>query len=477
MKRRRRRVDHDQYVQRLALAGGLPAVVVSLALLWTGDYSLKLSWTLSLLVLLCWWLFALALRERVVRPLQTLANLIAALREGDYSIRARGGRLDDALGQAMHEVNALRDPLRDQRLGALEATALLRRIMEEIDVAIFAFDEHNALRLVNRAGERLVGQSAERLYGRQASDLGLQAFLDGEPRRVVDSFLPGGDRTRPSGRVEIRRSIFRQGGLRHQLVVVADLSRALRDEERQAWQRLVRVLGHEINNSLAPIRSIVGSIQQLLRRSPRPDDWLQDVERGLSIIGARSESLGRFMTSYTRLARLPRPRMAPVDVSEWVHRVVDLEKRARVDVREGPAVSIQADADQLEQLLINLVRNAVEATMETKGDVRVEWQRLEDALELRVVDAGHGIAHSANLFVPFYTTKVDGTGIGLVLSRQIAEAHGGTLTLQNRADTRGAEARLVIPIAAPVAPLGVVGNHSRSSTPVESGSPPSPSTP
>ncbi len=462
MKRRRQRLDHDQYVQRLALAGGLPAVIVSLVLLWTGNYSLKLSWTLSLLVLLFWWLFAIALRERVVRPLQTLANLIAALREGDYSIRARGGRLDDALGQAMHEVNALRDPLRDQRLGALEATALLRRIMEEIDVAIFAFDDHNALRLVNRAGGRLVGQSAERLLGRQASDLGLQAFLDGEPRRVVDSFLPGGDRTRPSGRVEIRRSTFRQGGLPHQLVVVSDLSRALRDEERQAWQRLVRVLGHEINNSLAPIRSIVGSIQQLLRRSPRPDDWLQDVERGLSIIGARSESLGRFMTSYTRLARLPRPRMSTVDVSAWVHRAAELEKRARVEVREGPALRIQADADQLEQLLINLVRNAVDATIETGGSVRVEWQRNDDALELRVIDDGHGIAHSANLFVPFYTTKADGTGIGLVLSRQIAEAHGGTLTLHNRAEARGAEARLIIPIAAPVAPV-LAGNHSSTS--------------
>ena len=463
MKNRRRRVDHDQYVQRLALAGGLPAVIVALTLLWTGDYSLKVALTLSLVVLLCWWLFAIVLRERVVRPLQTLANLIAALREGDYSIRARGGRLDDALGQAMHEVNALRDPLRDQRLGALEATALLRRIMDEIDVAIFAFDEQNALRLVNRAGERLVGQSAERLTGRQASDLGLQAFLDGEPRRVVDSFLPGGDRTRPSGRVEIRRSIFRQGGLPHQLVVVSDLSRALRDEERQAWQRLVRVLGHEINNSLAPIRSIVGSIQQLLRRSPRPDDWLQDVERGLSVIGARSESLGRFMTSYTRLARLPRPRIATVDVSEWVHRVVELEKRARVDVREGPALTIQADADQLEQLLINLVRNAVDATTETGGGVRVEWQRTDDTLELRVVDEGHGIAHSANLFVPFYTTKADGTGIGLVLSRQIAEAHGGTLTLRNRAAADGAEARLVLPIAAPTLPSVAAGSQSVSS--------------
>jgi two-component system nitrogen regulation sensor histidine kinase NtrY len=466
MKARRKRVDHDQYVQRLALAGGLPAVVVSLGLLWTGDYSLKVSWTLTLLVLLCWWLFAVVLRERVVRPLQTLANLIAALREGDYSIRARGGRLDDALGQAMHEVNALRDPLRDQRLGALEATALLRRIMEEIDVAIFAFDEQNALRLVNRAGERLVGQSAERLTGRQASDLGLQAFLDGEPRRVVDSFLPGGDRTRPSGRVEIRRSTFRQGGLPHQLVVVTDLSRALRDEERQAWQRLVRVLGHEINNSLAPIRSIVGSIQQLLRRAPRPDDWLQDVERGLSVIGARSESLGRFMTSYTRLARLPRPRIATVDVSEWVHRVVELEERSRVEVREGPHLSIQADADQLEQLLINLVRNAVDATTETGGGVRVEWQRSEDALELRVIDEGYGIAHSANLFVPFYTTKADGTGIGLVLSRQIAEAHGGTLTLHNRTDARGAEARLLVPIGASASRPQSLGVGSRSSSAV-----------
>ena len=462
-KPRRKRIDHDLYVQRLALAGGLPAVVVAVVLLWTGDYSLKVQWTLSLLVVLSWWLFAISLRERVVRPLQTLANLIAALREGDYSIRARGGRLDDALGQAMHEVNALRDPLRDQRLGALEASALLRKVMEEIDVAIFAFDEGGTLRLVNRAGERLVGQSAERLIGGRASELGLQTFLDGDARRVVDAFLAGGDRARPSGRVEIRRTTFRQGGLPHQLVVVSDLSRALRDEERQAWQRLVRVLGHEINNSLAPIRSIVGSIQQLLRRSPRPDDWLQDLERGLSVIGARSESLGRFMTSYTRLARLPRPRVGTVDVSEWVHRVAALEKRGRVEVREGPPLHIQADGDQLEQLLINLVRNAVDAALETQGAVRVEWERAGETLELRVLDEGHGIGHSANLFVPFYTTKADGTGIGLVLSRQIAEAHGGALTLRNRTDARGAEARLMLPIAAAAPrPSVSAGNHSRS---------------
>jgi two-component system nitrogen regulation sensor histidine kinase NtrY len=461
--RRRRRPDHDLQMQRLALIGGLPAVVVALILLWTGDYTLKVQWTLTLLIVAFWWGFSFALRERIVRPLQTLSNLIAALREGDYSIRARGGRLDDPLGQAMYEVNALREPLREQRLGALEATALLRKVMEETDVAVFAFDEGGTLRLVNRAGERLAGQTLERMIDRQASELGLQALLEGEPRRVVDAFLPGGERARPQGRVEIRRSIFRQGGLPHQLVVVSDLSRALRDEERQAWQRLVRVLGHEINNSLAPIRSIVGSIQQLLQRSPRPDDWLHDVERGLSVISARSESLGRFMTSYARLARLPRPRKGSVDVSEWVHRVVELEKRSKVEAREGPPLRIQADADQLDQLLINLVRNAVDAALETQGAVRVEWQRTGETLELRVLDEGHGIAHSANLFVPFYTTKVDGTGIGLVLSRQIAEAHGGTLTLRNRTDARGAEARLTLPISAASAPLRSIdaGNHSR----------------
>jgi PAS domain S-box-containing protein len=462
---RRRRLGHDQYVQRLALAGGLPAVVVALVLLWTGEYSLKLQWTLSLVVVLSWSLFAVSVRERVIRPLQTLSNLIAALREGDYSIRARGGRLDDALGQAMYEVNALREPLRDQRLGALEASALLRKVMEEVDVAIFAFDEGGVLRLANRAGERLVDQPLERMVGRSASELGLAPLLEGEPRRVVDAFLPGAERAHPEGRVEIRRSTFRQSGLPHQLVVVSDLTRPLRDEERQAWQRLVRVLGHEINNSLAPVRSIVGSLRDLIRRSPRPDDWVEDVVRGLNVIGGRSDALARFMTSYTRLARLPRPRLGLVDVSEWVHRTAELEKRKTVDVHDGPDVRISADGDQLDQLLINLVRNAVDAATETNGRVVVEWGRSGDALEVRVLDEGPGIAHSANLFVPFYTTKPDGTGIGLALSRQIAEAHGGTLTLRNRADSQGAEALLILPIVAEATRPRREGARARSRMP------------
>jgi PAS domain S-box-containing protein len=439
--RRSAHLSHDARVFALALAGGLPAVATALVLLHLGDYAARVQWTLGGFVVCVWLATAAAVRVRVVRPLQTLANLIAALREGDYTIRARGARLDDPLGLALAEVNALREPLRAQRLGALEAVALLRRVMEEIDVAVIAVDESGVVRLVNRAGERLLGQSAERLVGRPAAQLGLGECLTGEPRRVLDaSFLGSG------GRWELRRSTFRQGGVPMQLLVLADLRRALREEERQAWQRLVRVLSHEINNSLAPIQSIAGSLRALLGRMPRPADADEDLQRGLGVIGGRAESLSRFMRSYARMARLPAPALAPMEVTAWVDRVAALEKRLPVRVVPGPPLTVLADGDQLDQLLINLVSNAVEAATETGGGVRVEWDQRDGALDVRVVDDGPGLPATANLFTPFFTTKPAGSGIGLVLSRQIAEAHGGTLTLEDRDDGHGCVARLRLPL-------------------------------
>lgn len=442
--RRSRTLPHDVRVFWLALAGGIPAVAAALVLLAVGDYATRTQWTVGGGVVAVWLFTAAAVRARVIRPLQTLANLIAALREGDYSIRARGARLDDPLGLAFAEVNALREPLREQRLGALEATALLRRVMEEIDVAVFAVDESGVVRLVNRAGERLLGQTAERLTGRAASQLGLGECLTGAPQRVLDASFLGS-----TGRWELRRSTFRQGGVPMQLLVLADLRPALREEERQAWQRLVRVLSHEINNSLAPIQSIAGSLRALLGRTPRPDDAEDDLRRGLGVIGGRAESLSRFMRSYARMARLPEPVLGPVDVTAWVDRVTALEKRLPVRVVPGPPLALLADGDQLDQLLINLVSNAVEAAAETGGGARVEWGELDGSLDLRVVDDGPGLPATANLFTPFFTTKRSGSGIGLVLSRQIAEAHGGTLSLDDRDDGRGCVARLRLPLRGP----------------------------
>jgi two-component system nitrogen regulation sensor histidine kinase NtrY len=435
------RLRYQQRILLLALLAGLPGAGVGLLLLWTGEFTPKAQWTATLLIAGVWWGAALALRERVIRPLQTLSNLLSALREGDFSIRARGARSDDALGLALLEVNALSETLREQRIGALEATALLRTVMAEIDVAVLAFDADERLRLVNRAAERLLGHPAARLLGRSAEELDLAPCLRGPAPRTLDAAFPGG-----SGRWEIRRTRFRQGGLPHQLLVLSDVSRALREEERQAWQRLVRVLSHEINNSLTPIQSIAGSLQDLARRHPRPNDWDADLEQGLGVIRGRSAALARFMASYARLARLPQPQREPLDVGSWIRRVAGLEPRLPIAVHPGPELAISADGDQLDQLLINLVRNAVDAARETGGGVEVGWTRQDGYLEVRVTDEGPGLADTANLFVPFFTTKPNGSGIGLALSRQIAEAHGGTLTLENRRDGQGVEARLQLPL-------------------------------
>jgi two-component system nitrogen regulation sensor histidine kinase NtrY len=431
---------YERSVLLLALAAVAPGTLAALALLWLRPWSTIGRVAASILLILLATQLVGRLRARVVRPLQTIANLLSALREGDFSLRAAPVASRDALAQVHFELNELGDVLREQRLGAVEATALLHRVVEEVDVAVFAFDEMQHLWLVNRAGERLLAASAAELSGRTVESLGLAGCLEGEPVRTIARTFPGG-----AGRWGIRQSIFRERGRPHRLLVISDLSQTLREEERQAWKRLIRVLGHELNNSLAPIRALAGTLVGLLGRTPRPADWQEDMRHGLEIIGDRAEALTRFMAAYARLARLPPPRRAPIEISALVRRAVALESRLPVFVERGVDVTVQGDADQLEQLLINLVRNAVDASVERQGGVGVGWRVEDRHLILRVEDEGSGLASSDNLFVPFYTTKPGGSGIGLALSRQIAEAHGGTLTLENRSPNGCvAELRLVL---------------------------------
>jgi nitrogen fixation/metabolism regulation signal transduction histidine kinase len=436
-----RRLTHDLAIFLLALGAGLPAVAVSMILIWGGDYTPKVQWTLSLVILGSWLGLSFSVRERVVTPLQTLSNLLAALREGDYSIRARGANIDEPLGQVMLEANVLGETLHDQRLGALEATNLLRTVMAEIEVAVFAFNEVEELKLVNRAGERLLAQPAERVLGRRAADLDLAECLTGASERTFQKTFPG-----MTGRWGMRRGSFREEGRPHTIVVLSDLSHALREEERQAWRRLIRVIGHELNNSLAPIKSMAGTLAHLLDRGGGIEEWRDDMKRGLGVIGDRSEALSRFMSAYARLARLPPPTFQTVDLEALVRRVVALQTNYPVAIESGPAIQIRADGDQLEQLLINLLRNAVDASQERNGPIRVRWSLTDGLLQLLVEDEGPGLPQTANLFVPFFTTKVGGSGIGLVLSRQIAEAHGGTLDLENREPGPGCRAKLMLPV-------------------------------
>jgi nitrogen fixation/metabolism regulation signal transduction histidine kinase len=459
--RKRVRLLYEHRISLYSLLVALPGILVSGIFVWLQSWSTESKLALSFAELFVWWLLALGLHGQTVRPLQTLANVVAALREEDYSFRARGAITDDALGELSLEVNALADLLADQRIRAIEATALLRRVVEEIDAPLFAFDPDRVLRLVNPAGEKLLQQAAVRLLGRTADEIGLADCLSVASESLVA--LPASS---SSARWLVRQSKFREKGVPHTLVVLSDVSRALREEERSAWQRLIRVLGHELNNSLAPIKSIAGSLSSRLSETELNPDQRRDFERGLAIIEARTASLNRFLQAYRQLAQMPRPTVKRVALLPIIERAAFLETRLAVTISRGPDVMLMVDADQIEHMLINLVRNAVEAALELSsvndlpsdsssgGEVQMPQVTLNWAIEdqnedrnvvLTIDDNGPGLLNPGNAFVPFYTTKPAGSGIGLALSRQIAEAHGGSIVLSNLNGKRGCQVRVVLP--------------------------------
>lgn len=455
------RLLYEHRVSLYSVLVALPGIMVSVVLIWQKPWSTESKLTISFAEVVVWWLLALALHTQTIRPLQTLANVVAALREEDYSFRARGAIVDDALGELSLEVNALADLLADQRIGAVEASALLRRVVEEIDAPLFAFDPDRMLRLVNPAGERLLQQASARIIGRTAEQIGLAECLSVTGEAVIALTIHSS-----SARWLVRQSKFRERGVPHTLVVLSDVRRALREEERTAWQRLIRVLGHELNNSLASIKSIAGSLGGRLAETEFNPEQRRDFVRGLAIIEDRTASLNRFLEAYRQLAQMPPPSLKEVALRPIVERVVFLETRMTVLNLRGPDVSLMADSDQIEQMLINLVHNAVEAALEpSPGDryscnapnapqgrtpqVQVTWVVENPEVVLTIEDNGPGLLNPSNAFVPFYTTKPSGSGIGLALSRQIVEAHGGSIELHNRTEQRGCRVRVLLPLAVP----------------------------
>ena len=438
MRRRRRSAVRRAWLYSFLLS--LPGLLFAGLLFYHARFTAAPVILLFSCLLLYLLLLSAALIESMVRPLQTLSNVVASLREGDYSFRARGAGTPDALGELAGEINALADLLQRQRVRSLEATALLARILEVMHAPLFAFDRENQLQLVNHAGVQLLGRPYARCFGHNARVLGLEELLSAADQSI-HSF--GGKPTRWL----LRKAAFRQDGIPHVLLLLADVSRPLQEEEQAAWKRLIRVLGHELSNSLAPIKSIAGSLLARVDQMGADESTMRDFRRGLGVVESRADALHRFVQSYRLLAQLPPPHLKPVPLAPLIERVVLLEQRVTVHLDPGPALMLDADPDQLEQMFINLLANAVDASLANGSDtVRAGWRIADSGVVVTIEDRGAGIANSENLFVPFYTTKPAGSGVGLALAQQIARAHGGEIRLINREDGDGARATIRLPI-------------------------------
>jgi nitrogen fixation/metabolism regulation signal transduction histidine kinase len=440
-RRRRRSAIRRAWLYCLLLT--LPALAFAALLFYQHPIELAPALLIGGSLLIYLLLVAAALIESMVRPLQTLSNVVSSLREGDYSFRARGAGSRDAFGELASEVNALADLLQKQRVRSLEATALLARILEVMHAPLFAFDRENLLQLVNNAGVKLLALTHARSFGRTAGELGLEDLL-ASPDQSIHSF--GSSPTRWL----LRKAVFRQDGVPHTLLLLADVSLPLQEEEQIAWKRLIRVLGHELSNSLAPIKSIAGSLLARVDNMAADDATLHDFRRGLGVVESRADALHRFVQSYRLLAQLPPPQLKSVPLGPLLERVVLLEQRIPVQLEPGPPAVLLADPDQLEQMFINLLANAADASLANGAEpVRATWSVAEQSILVTIEDRGLGIANTENLFVPFYTTKPAGSGVGLALAQQIARAHGGEIRLQNRDDGDGAIATIRLPLIEP----------------------------
>ncbi len=427
------------------LAGGFPAWLGLLLLLAQQPWLMYPKVLIATLCTACWLGVAWRQRHRIDQRQRLLGSLIERLTQDDYSQRLRPSAQDEALSV---QINGLIDHLHTQRRLRQEAQSLAGAALDGLDVAVFGFDAKERLQLANPRACRLLNRGQDDLLGQDARALGLDDLLHADTAVVQQREFPAA-----AGLWRLRREPYRVQGQLHWLLFITDLQQVLREEEMRAWQRLLRVLSHEVHNSLAPIASMSDSLRQGLAREPAafPDEWREDADEALRLMQERAQHLSSFVRRYAQLARLPEPRPEPFDLGHLLQRLPLLLPQAPIELQfldeqgqrlsAAPRIDFLGDQAQIEQLLINLLRNGWEA-----GGAPLLLRCQCAPLEIAVLDRGCGIVNPANLFVPFYTTKPEGSGIGLVLSRQIAERHHGTLSLQARDDGPGSMARLRFPL-------------------------------
>lgn len=440
MKKRR---PFEAQLTQLSLFSSVPLLLL---LLWVMVYA-KVSIWLTLLVALIGGLSVIytscRIHQKSAYQFRSLSNLLEAMIQGDYSLRARSYEGDSALDELVASINGLAQRLSSQRTESVESQLLLRTVIEHIDVAIVALSEANDISFINPAAKSLLQLGAKDSNATLLKQLSVvQSFPSGH-HQVVELSLG-----RQQGRFNVHVEEFRELGLQHKLLFITDVRTLLRSEERKSWQSLIRVISHEINNSLSPIASISQTLEGLVNRDEgNVLENKKDVVNGLIIITERANSLSQFVDSYKQLAKFPNPKKQVISVLGLCTKIKYFFENKKIIINSKEDISLFVDPVQFEQVLINLFKNSIEAMLESnlKGVIDIQWNVVNDFVRISIYDEGCGIGNLDNLFVPFYSTKSHGSGIGLVLCRQIVEAHGGYLTITNRVNVQGCCAHIEIP--------------------------------
>ena len=438
------KIPLEQQLVRLALCTSVPLLLI---LLWTMVYGGISIWLILLTLLVSGGLIsytAYLIHRKLTYQFRSVSNLVSTMAHGDYSLRARRANGSGAVNELTLAVNTLAERLSHQRWESIESQLLLQTIIEHIDVAILALNESGELRLLNPAARTLLNtENNDATSSLQGQLSFLQTFTSGEHQVVELSF------GHQQGRFNIHVEEFREAGKQHKLLFITDVRRLLRREENKAWQSLVRVISHEINNSLSPIASLSQTLMRLIQKQPEHIAGREDLLAGLNIISERATGLGQFIDSYKQLAKLPEPQKQPTSIFSMINKVCALLKETTIEIETADDVIIDIDPLQMEQVMINLLKNAVEAMAHTnpRGRIYIAWTVKEAMFQLTLCDEGCGISNLDNMFVPFYSTKKHGTGIGLVLCRQIIEAHDGRITITNQTNAPGCCVRIELPLS------------------------------
>ena len=436
-------LNFENKLASIALVLGLIPTVGMLLLLYRTEISIYPKILFTLLSLSAVVYGAHCIWTLVTGQLKTSTNLLEAIINGDFTMRPLRQHRQGALNEFNQLLNQLANDLADEKLQSREKQILLHKVMAQIEVAILATDQQHQVTLMNPAAEKLLGKTYQEVSSTHISNCGLVLETENHMRKVQELFSHG-KRTK----VYIHTDSFFENGQRHNLIFITDIQQILREEERLAWKRLLRVLSHEINNSLAPISSIGESLSSLLIKENETEDTKElmiDLSEGLALITERANSLNQFIQRYQTLTRLPLPDKSPVDIGSLLSSITPMFSR-KIAI-DGKDLQIYADEAQLQQVFINMLKNAEEAMDNNPtGEIKICWYKEGNQLNIHVLDEGRGINNPDNIFVPFYTTKENGCGIGLVLSRQILMNHSGDLTLENRKNGIGAKVTIVLPL-------------------------------